>query len=70
MALTCKGRALYDFQSNLGGAEQNSHAANEARSAFEVALGAAVLVQIQLVEDAQTRSIAETLHQLAGGVAA
>lgn len=51
-------------------ARQNSYAANEARSAFEVALGAAVLDQIRLHEDAQTRSIPETLHQLASGVAA
>ncbi|KAB0265133.1 VOC family protein [Microvirga brassicacearum] len=45
------------FQSNLGGTEQRSYSANANRDAFEAALGAAVLDEFDLYEDAQTRSL-------------
>ncbi|MFC5508629.1 VOC family protein [Bosea massiliensis] len=45
------------FQSNLGGSEQKSYAANANRDAFEAALGASVLDEFRLYEDAQARSI-------------
>jgi uncharacterized glyoxalase superfamily metalloenzyme YdcJ len=45
------------FQSNLGGTEQKSYSANANRDAFEAALGAIVLDEFDLYEDAQARSI-------------
>lgn len=44
------------FQSNLGGAEQRSYAANAARAAFEADLQAQVLDEIALYERAQQAS--------------
>ncbi|RYX94683.1 MAG: VOC family protein [Comamonadaceae bacterium] len=51
------------FQSNLGGTGQKNYASNEARTAFEAALGAEVLDEISLYEAAQMRS----LHRLLPG---
>ncbi|KAF1023896.1 MAG: hypothetical protein GAK30_00263 [Paracidovorax wautersii] len=48
------------FQSNLGGTEQKSYAANAARAAFEQALGAPVLDEIALY----ARTEAESLRAL------
>ncbi|PVE24924.1 DUF1338 domain-containing protein [Microvirga sp. KLBC 81] len=45
------------FQSNLGGTEQKSYSANANRDAFEAALGASVLDEFSLYEQAQARSI-------------
>jgi uncharacterized glyoxalase superfamily metalloenzyme YdcJ len=45
------------FQSNLGGTEQKSYSANTNRDAFEAALGASVLDEFALYEQAQARSI-------------
>ena len=45
------------FQSNLGGAEQKSYAANAAQEAFEAALGAQVADEIALYEQSQQASI-------------
>lgn len=45
------------FQSNLGGAEQKSYAANAAQEAFEAALGAKVADEIALYEQSQQASI-------------
>ena len=45
------------FQSNLGGAEQKSYAANAAQEAFEAALGAPVADEIALYEQSQQASI-------------
>ena len=45
------------FQSNLGGAEQKSYAANAAQEAFEAALGARVADEIALYEQSQQASI-------------
>ncbi|MET3515124.1 putative glyoxalase superfamily metalloenzyme YdcJ [Pseudacidovorax sp. 1753] len=52
------------FQSNLGGTEQRSYAANAAQAAFERDLGRAVLDEIALYEAAQQRSIDAVLAQL------
>jgi uncharacterized glyoxalase superfamily metalloenzyme YdcJ len=52
------------FQSNLGGAEQRSYQANEAREAFERDLGAPVLDEFALYEAAQQRSIDAVLAAL------
>ncbi|RCW70093.1 2-oxoadipate dioxygenase/decarboxylase HglS [Pseudorhodoferax soli] len=45
------------FQSNLGGAEQKSYAANAAQEAFEAALGAPVADEIALYAQSQQASI-------------
>jgi len=45
------------FQSNLGGAEQQSYAANAAKTAFEASLGAAVMDELVLYERTQEASI-------------
>lgn len=45
------------FQSNLGGAVAESYLANDAKAAFEAALGAPVLDEIDLYEAAQARSL-------------
>lgn len=45
------------FQSNLGGANRRSYAADSAKAAFEAALGAGVLDEIGLYEAAERRSI-------------
>lgn len=45
------------FQSNLGGEEQKSYAANAAQAAFEQALGAAVADEIALYEASQAASV-------------
>ena len=47
------------FQSNLGGAEQQSYAANAAKSAFEANLGAAVWDELMLYERTQEASITD-----------
>ena len=52
------------FQSNLGGTEQRSYRANEAREAFERDLGAPVLDEFALYEAAQQRSIEAVLAAL------
>ena len=45
------------FQSNLGGEEQKSYAANAAQAAFEQALGAPVADEIALYEASQAASV-------------
>jgi uncharacterized glyoxalase superfamily metalloenzyme YdcJ len=52
------------FQSNLGGAEQKSYPANAARAAFEEALGAAVLDEIELYQAAERRSLEAVMRKL------
>jgi len=52
------------FQSNLGGTEQRSYVAHEAKAAFELHLGASVLDEIVLYEAAQQRSIDAVRVQL------
>jgi len=52
------------FQSNLGGAEQKSYAAKAARAAFEEALGAEVLDEIELYQTAERRSLESVLRDL------
>jgi uncharacterized glyoxalase superfamily metalloenzyme YdcJ len=47
------------FQSNLGGTEQKSYAANAAQASFEEALGARVADEIALYEQSQQTSIDE-----------
>jgi uncharacterized glyoxalase superfamily metalloenzyme YdcJ len=54
------------FQSNLGGDEQKSYAANAAKAAFEEALGARVLDEIELYEATELRS-AESIRTLLRG---
>ncbi|MEC5161673.1 putative glyoxalase superfamily metalloenzyme YdcJ [Janthinobacterium sp. CG_S6] len=54
------------FQSNLGGAEQKSYAANEAKTAFEAALGASVYDEIALYQALQSQSIEAVRSQLRG----
>lgn len=46
------------FQSNLGGAEQKSYAAQASKTDFEVAMQCQVLDEIELYEEAQSASIA------------
>lgn len=46
------------FQSNLGGQEQRSYAANANKDAFVAALGSTVRDEFRVYEDAQARSIA------------
>jgi uncharacterized glyoxalase superfamily metalloenzyme YdcJ len=58
------------FQSNLGGAEQKSHAANAAQEEFELALGARVLDEIELYEAEQAASFAEVMERIEVSVAA
>jgi uncharacterized glyoxalase superfamily metalloenzyme YdcJ len=53
------------FQSNLGGAEQQSFAANAAQDEFEAALGARVLDEIALYEAEQAASMMAVMGQLA-----
>jgi len=57
------------FQSNLGGTEQRSYAANAAQSRFEADLGASVLDEIALYEGTQQRSI-DAVARVFPGVAA
>ncbi|NPC59362.1 2-oxoadipate dioxygenase/decarboxylase HglS [Caenimonas soli] len=52
------------FQSNLGGTEQKSYAANAAQDEFEAGLGAAVLDEIALYEAEQAASIAAVMARL------
>lgn len=47
------------FQSNLGGTEQKSYAANAARAAFEEALNAPVFDEIALYAENEIRSLAQ-----------
>lgn len=54
------------FQSNLGGDEQKSYAANAAKAAFEEALGARVLDEIALYQAAERRSVEATRTLLRG----
>ncbi|MDP9902846.1 2-oxoadipate dioxygenase/decarboxylase HglS [Variovorax ginsengisoli] len=58
------------FQSNLGGTEQRSYAADAAQAAFERDLGAPVLDEIALYEAAQQRSIDAVFAALAPSAAA
>ncbi|KQP35199.1 VOC family protein [Pseudorhodoferax sp. Leaf274] len=51
------------FQSNLGGAEQKSYAANAAQEAFEAALGAPVADEIALYAQSQQASIEAVRQQ-------
>lgn len=53
------------FQSNLGGTEQKSYSANAAQVAFEDCLGASVLDEFALYEQAQSSSMATVRAQLA-----
>jgi uncharacterized glyoxalase superfamily metalloenzyme YdcJ len=54
------------FQSNLGGTEQKSYAANAARAAFERDLGSQVLDEISLYDAAERRSLDLVRTQLQG----
>lgn len=58
------------FQSNLGGTEHKSYAANAAQSEFEAALGTRVVDEIELYEQEQAASIAEVCRQLSIAVPA
>ena len=58
------------FQSNLGGTEQKSYAANEAQAQFEACLGARVRDEFELYAQAEARSIASVRRTLAPGAAA
>ncbi|ALM81981.1 VOC family protein [Bordetella sp. N] len=56
------------FQSNLGGTEQKSYAANAAKQAFERDLGAQVLDEIALYEQSEQASLEALRHLLGMGV--
>jgi uncharacterized glyoxalase superfamily metalloenzyme YdcJ len=52
------------FQSNLGGGGAKKYSATAAKAAFEAALGAQVLDEIELYEQAQAGSLAQVRQQL------
>jgi uncharacterized glyoxalase superfamily metalloenzyme YdcJ len=54
------------FQSNLGAARPQEYGSNTAQAAFESALGASVLDEMALYEQAHSSSLAEVRRQLGG----
>ncbi len=58
------------FQSNLGGSEQRSYAGSAAKAAFEAAMGATVLDELDLYAQAERRSIASVRAAMHAAAAA